>query len=113
MTELRCFGLALVLLLWSLPAAADGDAGGDPASGGEIADRLCARCHAIGPEGASPAERAPPFRTLGQRYPLGHLEEAMAEGLVVGHSDPPMPAFEFRPEEIEDLIAYLESLSGF
>src|SRR5687768_12288464 len=30
----------------------------------------CATCHAVGPEGESPLAAAPPFRILGQRYPL-------------------------------------------
>lgn len=112
--------LALTLLLGGGPAAAaqdviaDGNAiaDGDIAAGAALAEANCARCHAIAADGASPAEAAPPFRTLGERYPLEYLEEAMAEGLMVAHSDPPMPEFVFSPDEIADLLAYLDSLSA-
>ena len=63
-----------------------------PAARGEaIAQRHCARCHAIGDAGASPMGLAPPFRDLSKRYPIETLEEALAEGIVVGH--PAMPRF--------------------
>ena len=52
---------------------------------------------------------APPFRVLPQRYPVDHLAEALAEGIVVGH--PLMPEFTFDPPEIDALLTYIESLS--
>lgn len=83
---------------------------GSAAVGGSLAQRLCAGCHAIGRDGDSPMKSAPPFRTLGGVYPVTDLQEALAEGLVTAH--PAMPAFELQPQEIADLIAYLESVSG-
>lgn len=77
-------------------------------AGRDIADRLCARCHAVGAEDESPHDEAPPFRTLSDRWPVSHLEEALAEGITVGHSD--MPEFVLEPDEIASFIAYLESL---
>ena len=105
---------ALLLLLASPPAATAQEraqSGGDAAAGAALAGELCARCHAIDGAAASPTERAPPFPTLGERYPLHYLEEAMAEGLMVAHSDPPMPEFVFTPEQIADLLAFLESVA--
>jgi cytochrome c len=46
-----------------------------------FAETNCARCHAIGPTGDSPVAKAPPFRTLHNRYPVENLEEALAEGI--------------------------------
>ena len=83
---------------------------GSAAVGGSLAQRLCAGCHAIGRDGESPMKVAPPFRTMGGIYPVSDLQEAFAEGLVTAH--PAMPAFELEPQEIADLIAYLESVSG-
>ena len=77
--------------------------------GEAIAQRLCARCHAIGRTGESPAGRAPAFRDLSKRYPIEHLAEALAEGIVTGHSG--MPQFTFEPREIEALLSYLHSLA--
>lgn len=99
--------LALVLLLMMhAPAAAQSS----PVERGRaIAERLCARCHAIGPEGASPLGIAPPFRELPKRYPVEQLAEALAEGIVTGH--PEMPRFVFTPREIGALLAFLQSLA--
>jgi len=86
------------------PAAAMGD----PKRGLDIADRNCSLCHAVGPQGASPNSKAPAFRTLRGRYPLENLSEALAEGMVVGHSG--MPQIQLQPQQINDLIAYLKTL---
>ena len=70
----------------------------------------CAACHAIGPTGASADGNAVPFRDLSKRYKLEYLEEALAEGIVVGHEGVRMPEFQLEPNQIDDLIAYLKSL---
>jgi cytochrome c len=53
---------------------------------------------------------APPFRTLGERYPIADLEEALAEGILTGH--PAMPQLSFGPADIAAITAYLQSLQG-
>lgn len=68
----------------------------------------CAECHSVERKGDSPNKAAPPFRTLGQRYKLDDLQEALAEGIVVGHGGADMPHFVFEPDEIDDIIAYLK-----
>jgi len=78
------------------------------AEGKALAEMHCSTCHAIGTSGASPLQVAPPFRTLGQKYDLDNLQEALAEGIAVGH--PEMPQFEFSPEQSDALIAYLKSI---
>jgi hypothetical protein len=60
-------------------------------------------------KGESPMALAPPFRELPKRYPVEHLAEALAEGIVVGH--PAMPEFTFAPPEIDALLSYLQGLS--
>ena len=80
----------------------------DVEAGRQIAERHCARCHAIGRQGESTHKEAPPFRTFGENWPIESLEEALAEGIVVGHPD--MPEFVFEPDEISDLLAYLATL---
>lgn len=78
--------------------------------GEAIAQNLCAGCHAIGLEGESPHADAPPFRSLSEKYPVRLLEEALAEGIAVGHED--MPEFQLEAEEVEQLIQYLESIQA-
>lgn len=98
-----CATLALLLL-------GGGVAADEPERGRELATSLCGRCHAAGPAGASSNPEAPPFRTLGERYPIESLAEALAEGLVAGH--PKMPEVQLEPQAIGDLLAYLRSLGA-
>lgn len=78
--------------------------------GQEIAQTHCSRCHAVGRTGESPAPEAPPFRTLSQNYRVSDLEEALAEGISVGH--PAMPEFQFSPEDAHALVSYLEAIQA-
>lgn len=96
--------------LWALATAAPAAAREDDAAaaGRKLAERHCARCHAIGTEDASPHPQAPPFRVIVTKWPLQNIEEALAEGIITGHPD--MPAFEFEPPDIEALIEYLYTL---
>lgn len=106
----KLLGAAAGACAWALLATPLTIAAGSPhARGRAIAETKCARCHAIGAEGESPVALAPPFRVLPQRYPVDHLAEALAEGIVVGH--PMMPEFTFDPPEIYALLTYIESLA--
>jgi mono/diheme cytochrome c family protein len=77
----------------------------DAAAGQRIAETHCSTCHAIGADGVSPHESAPPFRTLSRNYRISALEEAFAEGALVGHPD--MPEFRLEPDEVDALVAYI------
>ncbi len=76
--------------------------------GQQYARKNCARCHSVEKTGESPFKKAPPFRTFAEKWPLESLEEALAEGIVVGHSK--MPEFKLEPRQIGALISYLKSL---
>jgi len=95
------------LILASAPGRAQDDAA-VLKKGHDLLDLNCGRCHAIETKGESRHQLAPPFRTLGQRYTIDSLEEALGEGIVSGHPD--MPEFEFEPEEVGAIIAYLKSI---
>ena len=88
-------------LVWLPQANAETD-------GRELADRLCARCHAIRANDRSKLPLAPPFRDIANRYSVWGLQEALAEGIVVGH--PQMPEFVLNPDEIYKLLTYMDSL---
>lgn len=81
---------------------------GAVARGKTLVEVNCSGCHATGPRGKSPNPLSPPFRTLHRRYDVGQLQEALAEGIAVGH--PIMPEFVLRPDQINDVIAYLRTL---
>jgi mono/diheme cytochrome c family protein len=76
--------------------------------GRALVEMRCSRCHAIDATGSSPHPEAPPFRTLGTRYPIDSLAEALAEGLVTGHPD--MPEFIFDVRDVGAILAYLRSV---
>jgi len=76
--------------------------------GHTFVDANCSACHAVGPTGQSPLPSAPPFRELGQLYPVENIAEALAEGIITGHAE--MPQFVLEPTEIADVILYLQSI---
>ena len=96
---------ALVILFAAIPALAQD---GRPQAGRAFAEANCARCHAIGPTGASALPAAPAFRDLHRRYPVDQLAEALAEGIGTGHAA--MPEFQLAPPQIAYLLAYLKTL---
>jgi len=99
--------LLFAVLLLAAPGAGAATAD-DLERGRAILAENCSRCHATGTEGNSPLPAAPAFRQLGEHYPVADLAEALAEGIVTGH--PAMPEFTFEPDEIDAIIAYLQSL---
>lgn len=108
-TRAARFVLALLAIaLVAVPRTARAEDADNIARGRAMVVERCARCHAVDKTGESPHKSAPPFRTLGARYPIEDLEEALAEGIVVGHPD--MPNFEFSAAEISDVLAYIESI---
>jgi mono/diheme cytochrome c family protein len=101
---------AVCALAWLPAGAQEAQLPEDAKAGREIAERICSRCHAIGPEAESPHKDAPPFRQIVAKGNVQNLEEALGEGIVVGHPD--MPQFQFSPRDVGALVAYLKSLSG-
>jgi cytochrome c len=98
---LAALGFLFALML---PAMAEHDL----ATGGSLLQKHCGSCHAITRTDTSRDKDAPAFRTLGQRYPIDSLEEALAEGILSGH--PEMPEFSFDADEVGAIIAYLKSI---
>lgn len=94
----------IVALAAALPAAAQ-----DTAEGKRFAETHCAKCHAVGIEGDSPLAKAPPFRAIAAKGNVDNLQEAFAEGIVVGHEA--MPEFELEPDQIAGLLDYIKSLT--
>jgi mono/diheme cytochrome c family protein len=97
----------LILLMGAGATLAQGDRALER-RGEELLSRNCARCHAIGRSGESTHPQAPSFRTLGLRYPIENLAEGLAEGFSSGHPD--MPEFRFEVDEVDAILAYLESI---
>lgn len=112
---MKAFGPAVAVLALAVPAVA---AGGEADLGLRIAQNRCATCHLV--EAAAPARgatspnrSAPPFQVIALAYEPEDLEEALAEGIVVGHNakgDPQMPEFALGAREASALVAYLRRL---
>src|SRR5215217_9365074 len=96
----------LILFSWTPTLAQDGSK--LEHRGELLLNKNCSRCHAVARTGISPHPSAPPFRTLGQRYSIDSLAEALAEGLYTGHPD--MPEFVFDIPDVSAILAYLESI---
>jgi mono/diheme cytochrome c family protein len=97
--------LTLMIALAS-PAAAQDAA--QLRRGQALLQRNCSACHAVGATGDSPNPAAPRFRELHRRYAIDNLAEALAEGMLTGH--PAMPEFDFPPNDVRAIIAYLKSI---
>lgn len=73
-----------------------------------FATTACSGCHAIGRDDASPLAGAPPMRDIVAHRDPESLADGFADGLVTSH--PTMPDYVFRASEIDDLMAWLETL---
>ncbi len=101
-------GLAACSLTTEAPPSAAPLTVADAQLGRGLAETHCSACHAIGESGSSTHAAAPPFRTFSRNYPVAALEEAFAEGVLVGHPD--MPEFRMEPDQIDALIAYIHTV---
>lgn len=93
---------AVIVLSVAMPVRAQGD----PEVGRELAQTWCTSCHVVDEEGHG-ADAGPALPTLlgdGQRTP-----DELRGWLAAPH--PPMPNFDLSRQEIEDIVAYLESLA--
>jgi len=100
-------GPAIVVMALGVAALVQPAAAEDLKRGEALLARACGSCHGIG-SGDSPVKDAPAFRTLGKRYPVEDLEEALGEGFMSGHPD--MPEFTFDADDVGAIIAYLKSI---
>jgi tetratricopeptide (TPR) repeat protein len=79
------------------------------AQGRALAEKNCAWCHAIGKTGDSPNPRAPRWRDLYKRHPILALRDPLTRGIARPHDE--MPKFELSDDEIDTIVAYINSLS--
>ena len=93
--------LALVLITFAAPALSQGDA----VVGKQTAESWCGSCHLI--DGVGPAiDGAPPFRSIAND-PV-KTNTYFKTWLTNPHY--PMPNVELSRRQIDDLVAYIESL---
>ena len=78
------------------------------AQGRALAEKNCAWCHAIGRAGDSPNPRAPAWRDIHKRHPILALRDPLTRGIARPHDE--MPTFELSDNEIDTIVAYINSL---
>jgi mono/diheme cytochrome c family protein len=102
----RAHLVRIVILILSLGAAAGTAWAGDPAEGRAIAERWCSSCHVAGSRGGG-TDAVPTLESISndpRRSP-----EWVRQWLNDPH--PPMPNLPLTRAQIDDVVAYLESLS--
>ncbi len=95
-------GLMALVLLPGVAWAA-----GDAARGAALARVWCADCHVVD-NSSNGKDTAPPLPEIAQ-HGAPHQIEARAF-LMAPH--PPMPNFDLARQQIDDIVAYLNSLAG-
>ena len=108
----RAASLGIPLLPFLISAGGARESGTNPPEqhGRELAERMCAACHAVGRSGRSPHVGAPVFRQLDRRVDLDTFMARLRQGLMAGHQD--MPMFRFTREDARVFVWYLRSIQG-
>ena len=96
----------LVPVLILLAATAPACAAGDSAAGQRLTQQWCTGCHAVA-RGGEGTDSAPPLPTIAQHQ--GTDRRWLRAWLAAPH--PPMPNLNLSQQEIENVTAYLESLT--
>jgi mono/diheme cytochrome c family protein len=96
----RFGGVIAAVLAAAAPFSAQ--AAGDLAQGKATAERWCSSCHAVGATGRA-TDTAPSFGQIAQTRTESYLRTFLSS------PHPPMPRFEISRQDIEDLVAYIES----
>ena len=96
---------AVLTMLLAVVGAADLWAAGDPEIGRAIAERWCASCHVIAPEGSG-SDAAPAFPAIAADP--GRTAPGLRAFLTEPHF--PMPNPQLSRSEIDHIVAYIESL---
>jgi mono/diheme cytochrome c family protein len=78
----------------------------DAPNGQELAERLCAICHAVTPGSTSGRPDVPSFAVIAKLPDL--TPERLVGAIIIPH--PPMPGIPLTRSEIRDIVAYIMSL---
>lgn len=97
---------ALAAAILSLCAASAAMAAGDEQAGKDLARRWCTGCHVVDRSGAG-TDTAPPFPAIARQ----HSQDQTWLRAWLAEPHPPMPNLNLTRQEIDDIVAYLDSLS--
>lgn len=92
------------------PALAQTAAHGDAGQGRVLAETWCSSCHAVAPgESRRSGDVAPSLTAIAARPPAGQ-DDRLRSWLHAPH--PPMQGIDLSRQQVEDIVAYLRSLSS-
>lgn len=77
--------------------------------GEDLATRQCGGCHGVAAKGFSPNKDAPEFRNIYRRHALFQLRQPITRAVQASHAQ--MPQFQLSAEEMNSIVAYINSLS--
>jgi cytochrome c len=96
----------LLLMLFVLDGIADHPAHADAARGGQLAQQWCASCHVIDSNAGGAVQEGPPsFKTVAHSGMTADQLRAF-----LSHPHGAMPDLSLTRAEIDDLIAYIDTL---
>ncbi len=103
MTTIRT--ISAIILASGLSTGVDA---GDVQQGARLAQQWCSNCHLTGDDQAAGGDTAPPFAIIAE------TAAARMDDLTAWLADPhpPMPNLNLTRYEIDDLLAYIESLNA-
>lgn len=99
-----CYVAAVIIALFATSSTAS--AAGSAVAGKRLAQQWCVSCHQIEPNGPA-KDSAPPFASLGVQK--GKDPGWIRAWLTDPH--PPMKGINLSRQQIDDVVAYLQSLS--
>jgi mono/diheme cytochrome c family protein len=97
--------IAVLMLIAAMVVPADAADRETIFRGKRDAEINCGPCHAVGQ-----ADAAPPLRELWKRKVFAHLRTELAGPLFLRH--PAMPDFEPTPEQVSEIVDYIESIQN-
>jgi mono/diheme cytochrome c family protein len=103
---MRSLTYVVLVILTGTAMAMPARAAGSPEAGRFLAQLWCTRCHTVDAAGHG-TDAAPPFLTIAERQ--RNDEKWIRAWLAAPH--PPMSNLSLSRGEIDDIVAYLDSLS--
>jgi mono/diheme cytochrome c family protein len=97
-----------VAVILAVTQVASAQAAGDPERGRALATRWCSSCHVATAEQISATTEAPTFESIAERS----AEEIERLSIFLTSPHGPMPPLDLSRTEIDDLIAFIQSLKS-
>lgn len=102
---MKTISMTAVVLILTLPSI--GAKAADAEHGERLAKQWCTGCHLTGVDQPTGGDAAPPFSVIAET--ASDRNDDLRAWLADPH--PPMPNFNLTRWEIDDLLAYIESLN--